>query len=289
VGKRAPAGWPWWLLLCLSCTTGCALRTRAAVAALNPPIPDHIVGLNDHPLRLHLVRGTRGANRPLLVYATGDGGWHRKDLALYHHLVSFGYPTVGFDAHDYVTHLGAADSTTPGRLAADYERIIVAAKAALQLPADYPVVLVGVSRGAGLSVVAAGQRGLRPSIAGVLAVALTKEEEYVKVRRRLRRRGRPLAVPEMVEVYEYLPRLAAMPIAVIQSTRDHYLPAAAARALFGPDGPHRWFEPIEARNHSFGGARAQLYDAMGRSLTWIDGLLKPSSSSGRQGSAVPRR
>lgn len=243
------------------------------VSASPSSIADRKIVLNGHPLRLHFSRGESGPARPLLVYATGDGGWHRKDVAFYRHLIALGYPTVGFDAHDYVTHLGQGDSTTPARLAADYERIIQAAKESMQLPAGYPVVLVGVSRGAGLSVVAAGQHGLRPSIAGVLAVALTKEEEYVKILRRLGWRSRPSAVPEMVQVYEYLPRLAGMPIAVVQSTRDNYLPAAAARALFGPDTPHRWFQPIEARNHSFGGARPQLYEATGRSLTWIDGLL----------------
>jgi len=245
-----------------------------SLAAAAPSIADRTIVLNDHQIRLHFSRGAGGVPRPLLVYATGDGGWHRKDLDLYRHLVGFGYPTVGFDAHDYVTHLGARDSTTPAGLAADYERIISAAKETLQLPSGYPVVLVGVSRGAGLSVVAAGQRDLRPSIAGVLAVALTKEEEYVKTRGPMRRRRRPPPGPAMVEVYEYLPRLEAMPIAVVQSTRDNYLPAAAARELFGPDNPHRWLQPIQARNHSFGGARPQLYEAMDRSLTWIDGLLK---------------
>jgi virulence protein VirJ len=262
------------LIVCVASTSGCVVRTRPDAAPLNPPIEDRTIVLNDHAQRLHFSRGTRAVDRPLLVYATGDGGWHRKDLALFHQLVSFGYPTVGFDAHDYVTHLGPRDSTTPARLAGDYERIIAEAKETLALPADYPVVLVGVSRGAGLSVVAAGQRGLRPSIAGVLAVALTKEEEYVKRFRPLRGRGRLASGPEMVEVYAYLPRLAAMPIAVVQSTRDDYLPAAAARALFGPDNPHRWFQSIQARNHSFGGARPQLYEAMSRSLTWIDGLLR---------------
>ena len=231
-----------------------ALLSLTLVSA-SPSIPDRAIALHDHQLKLHFSRGARGADHPLLVYATGDGGWHRKDVAAYDHLVTFGYPTVGFDAHDYVKHLGS-ETTTPERLAADYEVIIAAAKETLQLPADYPVVLVGVSRGAGLSVVAAGECGLRPSIAGVLAVALTKEEEYV-------------AVPEMVQVYDYLPKLANTPIAVVQSTRDHYLPAAAARALFGPDTPYRWFQPVEAHNHSFGGARDQLYDAMERSLTWL--------------------
>ena len=268
-----------WLALCVALTSGCALHQQPAAPG-DVPVADQSITLNDHTLRLHFSRGTRSEPHPLLVFATGDGGWHRKDLAAYKHLVASGYPTVGFDAHDYVTHLGARDSTTPGRLAADYRQIIQAARAALELPPDYPVVLVGVSRGAGLSVVAAGQRDLRPSIAGVLAIALTKEEEYVKqLRPRLRRRGKPPTGPEMVEVYDYLPRLAGMPIAVVQSTNDGYLPAAAARELFGPDNPHRWFQPVQARNHSFGGGRDQMYDAMSRSLSWIDGLVK----SRRQG------
>jgi hypothetical protein len=259
-------------LICLACGYGCGtLGTRPATSPLLPPIPDRFVALNGHDLRLHFSRGTGGLDRPLLVYATGDGGWHRRDLAAYHHLVSFGYPTIGFDARDYVTHLGAGEATTPGRLAADYERIIETARSALQLPTRYPVVLVGISRGAGLSVVAAAQPGLRPSIAGVLAVALTKEEEYVRVRW-LQRLGRRAATPQMVEVYDYLHQLADMPVAVVQSTRDGYLPADRARALFGPDAPLRWLQPIEARNHSFGGARAELYEALGRALTWIDGL-----------------
>jgi hypothetical protein len=286
VGKQV-RGWLT-VLACAAVTSSCA--THAARAALPGPLPvaDRAIVVNDHALRLHFASGARGPGHPLLVYATGDGGWHRKDLAVYRHLVSFADPTVGFDAHDYVTHLAGSDSTTPARLAVDYARIIAAAKETLGLPGDYPVVLVGVSRGADLSVVAAAQRSLSASITGVLAVALTKEEEYVK-HRAPRLRGEPAAAPEMVQVYEYLPDIIDMPIAVIQSTRDRYLPAAAARALFGPDRPLRWLQAIEARNHSFGGARDQLYAAIGRSLTWICASAPPASSaSARPSPAAPR-
>jgi fermentation-respiration switch protein FrsA (DUF1100 family) len=256
-------------------TAGCAARAR-------PVIADRPITLNGHSLRLHFANAaplaTADAARPLLVFATGDGGMHRKDLDAYHHLVALGYPIVGFDAHDYVTHLGRDEGTTPSRLAADYQRIIDIARQVLHLSTAHPVVLVGVSRGAGLSVVAAGQRLLRSSIAGVVAVALTQEEEYVRWYRRLRR-GDSAQGRVIVDVYEYLPRLRDMPIAVIQSTRDNYLPAAAARGLFGPDAPHRRFQAIDAENHSFKGARAQLYDAMRTALAWIARLDMHESES----------
>jgi hypothetical protein len=256
----------------LLAAAGCAPRVRLPDGSLTP---DRTIVLNDHPLLLHFANPHAPASRPLLVYATGDGGWHRKDLDFFHHLILMGYPVVGFDAHDYVTHLGRTSETTPARLAGDYARIIKSARDALQLATDRPVVLVGVSRGAGLSVVAAGQRGLRPAISGVLAVALTREEEYVMWLRRLRIRPRSSAprTREMVETYEYLPLLGNMPVAVIQSTHDNYLPAAEARGLFGGDTPRRRFESIESRNHSFSDARDKLYTETETSLEWIDQRL----------------
>ncbi len=191
---------------------------------------------------------------------------HRNDLDTYRHLASWGYPIVGFDSRDYVTHLAAgSETTTPERLAADYLRIIDTAKQSLRLDADHPVVLVGVSRGAGLSVVAAPH--IRHALAGVLAIALTREEEYVRWYRRLPLLREPRAV--MVDVYEYLSQLGDLPLAVVQSTHDRYLQADAARRLFGPDSARRHLTAIDARNHNFGGARDRLYAAMQRALDWI--------------------
>lgn len=268
--RRGPA--VAWFLLLLPLAGGCAAGSVHPSTA--PRVADGTIRLNDHPVRLHFANAAAAGSPPLLVYATGDGGWHRKDLATYRHLVTFGNPVVGFDARDYVTHLGVPDATTtPARLASDYERIIDAARAALHLPAAYPVVLVGVSRGAGLSVVAAVDRTLRTSISGVLAVALTREEEYVtEVHRRGHRDADPRP-PAMVQVYDCLPRLADTPVAVIQSTLDEYLPAVEARRLFGPDTSYRWLQPIQARNHSFGGARDEMYYAIQRSLAWIESLI----------------
>jgi pimeloyl-ACP methyl ester carboxylesterase len=251
------------LLTCGFVFSGCAAHVPQA-------LPDVLVGLNGHTLRLHLANAGAPASQPLLVFVSGDGGMHRKDLDAYRHLASWGYPTAGFDARDYVTHLGTeSNTTTPDRLAADYARIIDTARRTLRLAADHPVVLVGVSRGAGLSVVAAPH--LRPAVEGVVVVALTREEEYVRWYRRLPLLREPRAV--MVNVYEYLSQLGDLPLAVIQSTRDHYLPAAAARALFGPDSTRRHFEAIDARNHSFAGARTRLYSAMRSALEWVESAI----------------
>jgi pimeloyl-ACP methyl ester carboxylesterase len=250
----------------------CAHR---APAAPRPP-PRQFVNqltVNDHPLTLHLARGT-SPTLPLLVYATGDGGWRRKDLALYHKLVAWGYPVVGFSASEYVKHLsGDEETTTPGRLANDYAAIVNVARQELALPEATKVVVVGVSRGAGLAVVAAGQRALRDQLGGVVAIALTKEEEHVRWFRRTPGVARRNRVRVMLDLYEYLPVLGTIPISVIQSTHDNYLPSQAARALFGEETDRRQFHEIESRNHSFSDARARLYETLHRSLDWLTALI----------------
>jgi dienelactone hydrolase len=244
--------------------SGCVHRPPSSARA--PHGFTRAIVLNGFPVTVHLTPGAAASARlPLLIYATGDGGWRGKDVDVYRQLVGWGYPTAGFSAPEYVKHLrGDEETTTPARLARDYAALIDLAKEALALPDSARVILVGVSRGAGLSVVAAGQRALQGSLEGVLAMGLTKEEEHV---RWFRRRS-----TTELKIYDYLPSLGSLPLAVIQSTNDNYLPAESARTLFGVDSDHRQFHAIDARNHSFAGARSRLYDAMRESLAWMTRL-----------------
>ncbi len=251
-----------------------ALFVVAAVSQACAHLPasshpfDSALVLHDRSLTVHFANAAAAPTRPLLLYTTGDGGWHRKDLALYRHIVSWGYPTAGFSAPEYLKHLRGDATTTPLQLGQDYAALIAFAQARLGMPAGAPVILVGVSRGAGLEVIAAGRRGVRHLLGGVIAIALTKEEEYVRwfgVRQRVTRSANRV----MVEVYDYLPRLGDLPIAVVQSTRDDYLPADRAVQLFGPDTATRRFRAVEAANHNFGGSREAMYAAAREALGWI--------------------
>jgi len=249
--------------------SGCATHSP-------PAVPDRAASVNNHQLTLHFANANAPPTRPLLMFATGDGGMHRKDLDLYRHIEAWGYPVVGFDARDYVKHLGTSEVTTPERLAEDYQCVIAAARDALHLETARPIILIGVSRGAGLSVVAAGQ--LHDAVSGVVAIALTREEEYVRwVHHVLPRRE------VMVEIEEYLPELGELPLAVVQSAHDKYMPGPTARAVLGPDGPHRWLQVIQSSNHSFRDARDEMYEATRRAIAWIERAMtvsKPVSGAG---------
>lgn len=255
-------------LAAASCATHTAPRSR------NLRTFDTQVDMHERPLTVHVTTDPSRPTGDLLLYVTGDGGWRGKDREVYTQLQMWGYSVAGFSAPEYLKSLpGEEGTTTPTRLASDFSQIIQSSRTALELPASVPVLLVGVSRGADLAVVAAGQSGLQDEIGGVVAIGLTREEEYVHRRRR---------ATEALELYGYLPRLGDIPLSLIQSTGDNYVPADEARVMFGADTPVRTFHAVKARNHSFSNARPALYETLRSSLTWLERVGRRKAPVQRQ-------
>ncbi len=254
-----------------------ALRCSCPVHASHAAVPRSewrgSLTLYRRPLEIRCSRAGGPDPSCLVVYATGDGGWRGLDEQLYEWFSEEGYAVAGFSSRSYLKNLGyVSDTTTPERLVEDFRLIIDFAEGRLGLPASTPVILAGLSRGAGLSVVAAGEGELKPRLAGLLAVALTREEEYVRHYGWRDRRG-SAGTPkrELVEIktYDYLSRLSGFPVMVIQSTGDNYVTADAARELFGPDTPLRRLRAVDARNHRFSGGCEALHSEALAGLAWI--------------------
>jgi len=253
------------------------------------------VALETEIVELHLARPTPPrSGLPLLLYATGDGGWRPADRQLFLALADWGYPVAGFASPSYLKHFRDVPGlVTPAHVAEDYRRLVGTALEGLSLSSETHFVLMGFSRGADLAIVAATRPELRLRLAGVVAVALTDVEENVH----RRPRGASPNQAALFEPFEELPPIGAVPVAVIQSTRDPYVPAAAARRLFGPDSEDRRFISVEARGHTFGGAREELLRRVRESLEWIversgrrrDPAVPERPGPGREGARIPSR
>ncbi len=253
--------------------SGCSIKVPPVVYVPHEEM-QAFVTLYRHPLEIRLSKPRTDAEQDyLVIYSTGDGGWYGLSGEVYDWIAGWGYPVAGFSSKNYLKNLGyVSDKTTPARLVQDFERVIAVAEEKLGLASHPRIILVGVSRGAGLSVVAAGQKEFQSRLAGVVAIALTKEEEHVVHARHPRGQGShesPNREVVEIQTYEYLPLIAGAPVAVIQSTHDSYLPAEAARSLFGPDTDLRKLSAVEARNHRFGGGREALYKDVEGALHWV--------------------
>ena len=220
------------------------------------------VALGEARVKLHLVRPV-GDRRPreLLFHVTGDSGWHGLDPLLFDTMAARGHTLAGVSARAVRACLGGlGPRATPSRLAAEYVRLIDLAEQRLGLEPGTRVVLTGLSRGAGLAVVAAGEPPLSSRIAGVLIMGLTADEGNV----------RPKAAP-----FAQLDRVGC-PLLLLQSTHDRHVAAVEARRLFGPDTPRRRMVAIEAEGHTFGGQRDELFRQFEAGLDWIaTGNIRP--------------
>jgi pimeloyl-ACP methyl ester carboxylesterase len=251
--------------ICALFLLGCAPYHNHAVV----PFTEAAITLVRDPLDIRLIRPANGATKPFLIlFATGDGGWRRLDSEVVAQISEQGYTVAGFNASRYLKTMSiASDTTTPAKLASDFDRIIRFAKESMKLPPETPVILVGISRGAGLASIAAGQSLLRKQVAGLIAIALADVEEHVLHRRRRDFRTEWVAV----ETYQHLRRLTGLRFEIIQSTHDKYTTADRARELLGDDTPLHHLHSVEASNHTFRDAVPALLLQLQKSLGQLTG------------------
>jgi uncharacterized protein len=221
--------------------------------------------LRGHAQTLHLY-GPRGG-MPAVV-SSGDGGWVHLGPQVAEMLAARGYFVVGFDSKAYLSSFTDGDRTlTAADVPGDFRAL-----------ADYAgrggnhmkPVLVGVSEGAALSVLAATEARTRDTIAGVIALGLSDLNE-------LGWRWRDAAIyithgvpnEPTFSVLQIVERMNPSPLAIIQSTHDEFVPPAVARAIFerAREPKRQW--AINARDHRFSDALPAFTTGLTEALSWI--------------------
>lgn len=273
------------LVLLSACSSLPAPRPLSAPAAPGAGTFTTRVMLHGQPLELHMaVPGQPAPDAPIVLYASGDGGWFGAAVDMFHQLAGAGYPVVGFSSRAFLKiqrpHGGLVNAA---QLAADYEAIVTHARAALHQSDANRVVLTGWSRGAAFSVLAASEPAGRGRLAGIIAIGLsagedlaaTSDEDATDDDDQSDETGRNWRFDN----YATIARLGPLACAVIQASHDNYLSAAAARRLFGPDTDRRRLYAIDAKNHRFTGGKAAFDAALLDALRWIASQPQPTAPS----------
>jgi len=265
------------VLLAALIATACAARPAlpGGTAAREFSGPFDIDGA---PLTLHFAMPPHPRDgAPLVLYASGDGGWFGSAVAMFRAMAAGGFPTVGFSTRALLKIEQARPGPlTATRIAERYMAILDAARHAMRLAADTPVVLTGWSRGASLAVLVASLPDTNPVVAGVVAIGLPRDErldldptddddppsDAAPAAHHGHTSGRD------VEMYPLIAHVAPRRCAVVQATNDKYLSAADAQTLFGPDTDGTRFFAIEARNHRFSGGSEALDRALADAVAW---------------------
>jgi fermentation-respiration switch protein FrsA (DUF1100 family) len=130
--------------------------------------------------------------------------------------------------------------------------------------------LVGVSEGAGLLLLAASDPGLQPSLEGLLGLGLSDRNELAwRFRDSLiyLTHGKPHE--PFFRAADYVPRLQSTPLAALHATHDEFVPLdEVKRLMLVPGGPKRlWI--IDAADHRFSDNQAELFRSMLDAIEWI--------------------
>ena len=219
----------------------------------------------------------------LVIFASGDGGMRGGSKAIYKHMAEQGHYVAAFSSREALKPVKSSGKLmTFPELAADIAALMREGRRLLELPESTPTVVSGVSRGASMVVFAAGEPSLQPNVCGAVAIALTRETDNTKAPDPAER-GTSIRLDEKggILLYPALERLGSIPVAVIQSTHDNYVPSAESRRLMGPDTPTRRLYEVEASNHSFGGGQDKMLRDVDKALNWIAAAIKAPGGTGK--------
>jgi dienelactone hydrolase len=202
-----------------------------------------------------------------IIVSSGDGGWIHLAPQVAKFLSGRGFFVVGFDVKTYLASFTSAGSTLrtedePG----DYE---VLAQFATKMTGKKPI-LVGVSEGAGLSVLAATDPQTKAAITGVIGLGLPDLNElgwrwkdaliYVTHR-----------TPDepTFSAAAIVDRVAPIPLAAIHSTHDEFVPVAdIEKVLNGARNPKRlWM--VKAADHRFSDNLDEFDQRLLEAIAWV--------------------
>jgi dienelactone hydrolase len=223
------------------------------------------LSLRGHAQTLRLY-GRRGTGDPVIV-SSGDGGWIHLGPQVAELLADRGFFVVGFDTKAYLESFTSGQATlTTGDEPHDYAVLAAyAARGSTKRP-----VLVGVSEGAGLSVLAAADPQMRQSIAGVIGLGLPDINE-------LGWRWRDAViylthgVPKepTFSTASVVGRVSPAPLAAIQATHDEFVPAAEIQRIMQAAAEPRRLWIIDAADHRFSDKLPELAGALFEAIAWV--------------------
>lgn len=205
-------------------------------------------------------------NEPVIV-SSGDGGWVHLAPHAAEVLSAHGYYAVGLDARAYLSSFTSGTTTLkteeePG----DYEalvRFVVGSR-------PIKPMLIGVSEGAGLSVLAATDPKTRALVGGVIALGLPDINELGwHWRDALIYITKGVPREPVFSTKTLIDRVSPAPLAIIQSTHDEFTPASETQALFEKAKEPKRLWTIDAIDHRFSNNLAEFDRRLMEAVSWI--------------------
>ena len=203
-----------------------------------------------------------------VLFLCGDGGWRGFALDIAAEMAKAGYDVYGFDTKHYLESF----TTDAGALKEeDVQRDLAQVAKWMQTRWRERITLVGWSQGAGMAVLAAASPDDQTVFNGVLTFGLSNT---AVLGWRLRDDVTYItgADPDepMFHTNDYIPKVAPLPLYMIQSSGDQFIAKEEAEGLFAAAQQPKLYKAVQAQNHAFDGNTEGLFQALREGLAWVN-------------------
>jgi alpha-beta hydrolase superfamily lysophospholipase len=222
------------------------------------------IAIRGHPQSLYLYGPQAGD--PVIV-SSGDGGWIHLAPHVAEFLSSRGFFVVGFDVKAYLSGFTSRDSALKtDEEPRDYR---VLAEFAKRITGKKPI-LIGVSEGAGLSVLAATDPSTKADLRGVIGLGLPDLNELGwRWRDMLIYLTHGLPNEPSFSTSAMVDRVAPLPLAAIHSTHDEFVPVAEVERVMNRAREPKRLWIVNASNHRFSDRLEELDRRLLDAITWV--------------------
>lgn len=248
---------------CILLLAGLPLWAEAPVAGKNA------VTVRGQPQDLYYFPAQSDSKPPKgrILFAPGDGGWRGFAITIAQTAAAWGYDVYGIDTRRYLMSFTGKTTLQETEVMSDFRQV---AEWITRGTAG-KVTLVGWSEGAGLVLLPAASPERSKAFSGVVMVGLpesavlgwrwTDDLTYLT--------KREPNEPHFSTAL-HLPRVAPLPLAVIQSAGDEYTPLETVKKLFAAAREPKKFSLVQARNHRFDGNREGFFRVLREGIEWIN-------------------
>ena len=202
-----------------------------------------------------------------VVVASGDGGWIHLGPHVAELLARRGFFVVGFDVKAYLAGFTNVTGTLrPADEPGDFKALAAFASATT----GRKPILIGVSEGAGLSVLAAADPQTKAVLGGVVGLGLPDRNElgwrwkdsliYLT--------HRPPNEPAF-SATTVVAGIAPLPLALLQSTHDEFVPLTEMQRIFAHASEPKRLWVIDAVNHRFSNNLAEFDAKLMEAVAWV--------------------
>jgi alpha-beta hydrolase superfamily lysophospholipase len=202
-----------------------------------------------------------------IVVSSGDGGWIHLGPHIADVLARRGFFVVGFNVKAYLESFTSGKTTLdPALEPEDYAAL---AEFASRGSAKAPI-LIGVSEGAGLSLLAATNPRTRALVSGVIGVGLPNVNELgwrwadAAIYLTHRVPNEPTFSTAAIAA-----NVAPLPLAAIHSTRDEFVPLADVQRIMNNARDPKKLWVVDAVDHRFSNNLPEFETRLFEAIAWI--------------------